>query len=122
MVVLFNVLSYGENVLCPYPCQPWTIHAEDSAIRKLPNVPKKRLKKVDLLVIRTSKTGVLGISKPCHNCIALLQTQLPQKGYRLQKVYYSENGEIIETTLRKLSEEEQHMSRYYKERHMTTSL
>lgn len=117
MVVLFNVLSYGENVVCPYPCLPWTIHAEDTAIRKLPTLSRKRPRKIDILVIRTSKTGVLGISKPCSNCIHILQTQLPQKGYSLQKIYYSEEGEIKETTLRKLLQEESpHTSRYFKER------
>jgi cytidine deaminase len=125
MAVLFNVLSYGENMVClNRSClpseQPWTIHAEDAAIRKLPTLSKKRPKKIDLLVIRTSKTGVLGISKPCENCVMLLQHQLPEKGYRLQKIYYSEDGEIKVTTLRKLLTEDPHITRYCKERSTTT--
>lgn len=118
MDVHFNVLSYGENVICTHNTNElgWTIHAEDSALRKLPTYHKKRLKKVDLIVIRTSKTGVLGISKPCIHCIKLLNESLPNKGYSLQKVYYTDEGNVKQTTLKKLMDETPHLSRFTKER------
>lgn len=97
----------------------WTSHAEDNAIRKLPSLPRKRhLKKVDMLVIRTSKTGLLGSSKPCIHCLMLLQNKLPDKGYKLQNVYYSDQeGNICQSTLRGLFKDEHiHMSRYYRDR------
>ncbi len=94
---------------------PWTIHAEDAAFRKLPSLPRKRLKKIDLLVIRTSKTGVLGLSKPCTDCLNVLQ-KLPEKGYSLQKIYYSTRDGIEETTLKRLLEDDNHhISKYHKE-------
>lgn len=99
--------------------EKWTTHAEENAIRKLPMLPrKKHLKKVDLLVIRTSKTGVLGSSKPCIHCLMLLQTKLPEKGYKVQNIYYtSQHGDIHEATLKSLLEEDNiHMSRYYRDR------
>lgn len=99
-------------------CDKWTTHAEDNAIRKLPMMPrKKHLKKVDLLVIRTSKTGTLGNSKPCVHCLMLLQNKLPEKGYKLHTIYYTDKGEIHETTLRELlaDEDNLHLSRYYRE-------
>lgn len=97
----------------------WTTHAEDNAIRKLPSLPRKRhLKKVDLLVIRTSKTGLLGSSKPCIHCLMLLQTKLPEKGYKVQTIYYTDqHGDIHTATLNTLLHDENiHMSRYYRDR------
>lgn len=115
----FSVVSYGENMVRQASCNKWTTHAEDNAIRKLPVMPrKKNLKKVDLLVIRTSKTGMLGNSKPCIHCLILLQNKLPEKGYKLQTVYYTDTGGVIhETSLRALlaDEDNMHVSRYYRE-------
>lgn len=93
-----------------------TIHAEANAIMKLPKLPRKsHLKRVDLLVIRTSRDGSLGCSKPCINCVQLLSEKLPDKGYSLHTVYFStRDGEITATTLQRLKEEEAHVTRYYK--------
>lgn len=113
-----NLLSYGENMI-KAANDKWTSHAEENAIRKLPVLPrKKHLKKVDLLVIRTSKTGVLGSSKPCIHCLMLLQTKLPEKGYKIQNIFYTnQQGDIREETLKSLLEDENmHMSKYYRER------
>lgn len=63
-------LSYGP-----------TVHAEAAAVRKLGRMSTKRLRRVDLMVIRTSKTGVLGMSKPCAHCLYLLNRRLPSKGF-----------------------------------------
>lgn len=111
------MISYGENMI-RLGSDKWTMHAEDNAIRKLPTMPrKKNMKKVDLLVIRTSKTGTLGNSRPCIHCLMLLQSKLPEKGYKLQSIYYSDVGGIIhETSLKALLEDENaHLSRYYRE-------
>ena len=96
-----------------------TVHAEDTAIRKLPFLPKKkRLIKIDLLVIRTSKTGLIGNSSPCVHCLLLLQQKLPQKGYILQDIYYSNAaGCIIRSDLESLlTREDLYYSRFYKKR------
>ncbi len=92
-----------------------TIHAEHDAINKLPT-NNKRLKSVNILVIRISNTGILGMSKPCENCIKLMNTLPQQKGYKINKVFYSDSfGIIIKTTLNKLmNENNNHVSKFYK--------
>lgn len=118
MGVPLNVLSYGENHYKPGDAYFKSVHAEDHAIRKLPPLPrKKRSVKIDLLVVRVSKSGVVGNSKPCLHCIELLATALPKRGYVLSKVYFSNDKGDIEMC--KFSElvhsENKHISRFYKE-------
>lgn len=96
-----------------------TSHAEENAIRKLPTLPRKsRLKKVDMLVIRTNREGLLGSSKPCANCIWLMANKLPEKGYTLNRVYYSETGGSISCIpFHRLAQDDDcHVSRFYKGR------
>ena len=95
-----------------------TIHAEHDAISKLPNRNKKSLKKINILVIRTTKTGKLSSSKPCYNCIMDMLHIPPKRGYRINWVYYSNEDESISRI--KLSElynsGDYHYSAYYKYR------
>jgi len=113
---IFKALSYGTNT---YDSSRGvnSIHAEANAIMNLPPRPiKKHLKKIDILVIRTSGTAKLGISKPCAKCLIDL-SNLPQKrGYIVKNIAYtSHDGNIINTTLKKLiSSDEHHISRFYK--------
>jgi len=76
------------------------------------------------MVIRANKNGSLGNSKPCIHCIICLYKQLPEKGYILDTIYYSNReGILIETTLSALLKEDTyHMSRYYKERNMALKM
>ena len=79
----------------------------------------RTLEKVNILIIRVSATGVLGISKPCLKCMVDLNTLPPKKGYIIDKVSYSTLSETIEhTTLNKLTLEvingNYHMSKYYR--------
>lgn len=95
----------------------WTIHAEDAAVRRLPSLPKRRhLKRINLMVTRTSKTGNWGNSKPCLHCILMLTSRLPVKGWSLASIYYTDsNGDIMETSLQELSDDlSPHMSVYYR--------
>lgn len=93
-------------------------HAEANAIAKLPPRPrnKKHLLKVNILVIRTSQTGKIGISKPCIKCILDMMTLPIKKGYIIKNILYSnEFGTIETTTLDKLINERKfHVSRFYR--------
>lgn len=94
-----------------------SIHAEHHAILNLPPLPKKHhLKKIDMIVIRTSKTGLLGMSKPCINCVFKMYTMPKEKGYRICNVIYSDNnGGFVSTTLEKLlHDSEVYMSSFYR--------
>ena len=65
-----NVLSVGINYYKSSRTDCST-HAEINAIDKLPTLKRsKRLVRIDILVIRTSASGVLGMSKPCSKCIS----------------------------------------------------
>jgi len=93
--MFIKVMSYGENRpnwtrgTCP------TIHAEDDAMQKLPQ-NKKRLKRVNLMVIRANIGGTVGNSRPCIKCTDILFKKLPLRGYILDKLYYtSKGGELV---------------------------
>lgn len=108
------VLSYGENIAKTGAVA--SEHAEENAMRKLPALPRKRhLKRVDLMVIRTSAAGTLGSSKPCTHCVGRLCRDLPKKGYQLDRVYFSEmGGAVTGCPMRALiTDENAHVSRYY---------
>ena len=111
-----TLLSYGINTMGdPDGLKPG-IHAEHDAIRKLcPLKKKKKLENIDILVIRLSKKNKLHLSKPCNNCIYTMKT-LPNKlGYNIKNIFYSdENGNIIKTNLRELSNEEKYYTKFYK--------
>lgn len=110
-----HVVAYGENNYVGHGGS-WTIHAEDAALHNLPTLPKKRhLKRINLIVTRTSKSGNWCASKPCMHCILALMNKLPSKGWQLDTVYYTEPGMIVETSLKELrSDDNPHVSMYYK--------
>lgn len=111
-----NVVSIGANKKMVQDKLP-NIHAELDAICKLKDNKSKKMETVNLLVIRTSMNGILGNSKPCIHCLISLGMIAPRKGYKIEKVYYSDpNGEIIKKNLNELMEDEAHLSRYFKER------
>jgi hypothetical protein len=75
-------------------------HAEMDVIRKIrhkKNVPAK----VDLLVIRLSKTGILGESKPCYHCMECLR----DSNLGIQNIFYSTaDGKIVKETFSEMKE------------------
>ena len=76
---------------------------------------RKKLETINLLVIRLSRTNKLQSSKPCSNCIKIMNIIPEKKGYKIQNIYYSDSeGNIIKTTLNNLEKDEKHYSRYYR--------
>lgn len=93
-----------------------TIHAEISVFNKLKTIESKKCKKINILILKVSNTGLISNSKPCLKCIEAM-TMLPiTKGYMIRNVFYSDNnGNIIKNTLYNLvNDENKHLSRYYK--------
>lgn len=72
-----------------------SIHAEHDALKKLLAIKSKE-KKVDLIVIRLSKTGILGPSKPCELCINRLNNVCKKKNIIINNVFYSSDSSNIE--------------------------
>ena len=80
-----------------------TTHAERDAISKLPFRKSKKCKKINILVIRTTKIGTLSNSKPCYHCIMDMINITPKYGYKINNVYYStDDGSITKTKLSEL--------------------
>ena len=112
-----KIISYGMNKYTDVACISPTIHAEHDAILHLPILQKKRkLVKINILVLRFLQTYKLASSKPCIKCIHNM-IKLPQKkGYKIENVYYSENDEtIIKSNVNKLLDENNHhVTSYYR--------
>jgi cytidine deaminase len=73
-----------------------SIHAEHNAINKFIKINKYRRfvephEKIDIVVIRLSKSGAVGYSRPCRNCLLrMLNCEL-----RINNIYYtSADGSI----------------------------
>lgn len=92
------------------------VHSEHDAINKLkPLYRKRHLESVNILVVRLSKSNNLLNSKPCANCIQTMLTLPQKKGYCIKYVYYSnDNGSIVKTSLKKLSNQDLHYSSFNK--------
>ncbi len=99
----------GENSPRRMGSCPISTHAEMDVLRKIyksttiPNT-SKRIDKFDVLVIRISKTGKLGSSRPCFHCInSMMNTPIA----KIQYVYYSTNdGKIVREKLDTMLESE----------------
>jgi len=76
-------LSYGVNQNISFRSIPST-HAEMEAMKRIERW-KRCPKKVDLIVLRYTKNGVLGDSRPCYHCIAFLESSR----ININWVYYS---------------------------------
>ncbi len=109
-----SVHSYGENKP-KVSATAGTIHAEDDAIEKLPSLRRmRRLRRIDLLVIRANAGGTVGNSKPCITCIRALALKLPKKGYILDTVHYTDRGgSVISKKFSRLSLESPHIPKLY---------
>lgn len=81
-------MSYGTNYLVDiYDHQ--SIHAEHDALNKLKKNRTSRLRKINILVIRYTMTFELTTSKPCVLCLDKMKWMAFQKGYKVNKVFYS---------------------------------
>ena len=92
-----------------------TTHAEEDAIENLESKSKKNLENVNLVVIKTTKTGVLGNSYPCIHCLHAMVEKTYIKGYKINKIYFSNSeGEIeCHKLIDILYSRYQHVSSYY---------
>jgi hypothetical protein len=70
------------------------------------------LNNIDIVVVRLKNNGTYGNSKPCAACLNKLNMCAPVKGYRIRRIYYSdENGEIVKSTLEQLLNEPLYVSK-----------
>lgn len=71
-----------------------TIHAEVDAVKNLRNTITPI--KIDIFVFRTNKKATqLTMSKPCSNCLKFIHNNIYKKGYKLNRIYYTDfNGNL----------------------------
>lgn len=86
----------GENSpQYAYSWIPISTHAEIDALQKVKSEflrGKRRALRLDLMVVRLSKTGILNNAEPCHHCLK----QLQQASYvNIKNVYYSTSPNTI---------------------------
>ena len=84
-------LIHGTNDLHPTGFTRST-HAEIVALKKLLKWRNKP-KQLDLVVIRCSKSGVLGESRPCYHCLERL---MKEHKIVIRNVYYSTYNKEIQ--------------------------
>lgn len=111
-----KVYSYGFNQVR----KGRSIHAEVDAINNLPPIAKKKkLVKVNLLVIRMTRSGFkLAESKCCVKCCESIYKIPPYRGYTIDNVAYSREGNIVEDDhpINLLLDDNYHISVYYSNR------
>lgn len=89
-------LAFGTNSNDKFFHMP-SKHAEMDALRKLnyKNLPRT----VDIFVIRISKTGILGESRPCIDCLKMME----RSGLNIKYIYYStKDGTILRERFSKM--------------------
>lgn len=86
-------MVYAENIDKNIGNNPLSFHAERHLKYKVENNPKFPLNirdEYDYLVVRYSKNGVLGESRPCYHCIKALQGW----NIKIKYVYYSRSTNV----------------------------
>lgn len=92
---VLKLVSHGANGRLT---DKLTIHAEVDAMNHLP-YPKKRTKiitNIDILIIKATTTGELRNSAPCVHCLKSMYIMPRKLGYKINRVYYSNNNGEIE--------------------------
>jgi cytidine deaminase len=103
-------ITYGQNMTRDNQ----SFHAEHNAIQKLPNRYNRKLLPINIFVLKTTLTGIIGNSKPCAHCLAIMSSLPNKKGYRISNVLYTNSeGNIEKKKISELMNEELHYSRLY---------
>jgi tRNA(Arg) A34 adenosine deaminase TadA len=96
-----NLVAYGENNTRRCSKGLPSMHAEIDGLRRMKIYrainPKSTRESYDIVVIRFSKSGKLGISRPCLHCLRALYTS----NINIKHVYYSTGNdqEIVRESL-----------------------
>lgn len=91
-----NILAYGFNYYLKSNKFPFSLHSEINTINKY--YKKKMTKNIIkckkiLIIFKVSKTGVIGNSRPCQNCVNFILNNY--SNLNLNKIYYSNRENIL---------------------------
>lgn len=109
-----NIITYMFNSYYNSKVFPFSTHSEINSMTKyyrMANLSKSRPKLI-LIVVKISKTGVLGMSKPCYHCRIYMNNNYDN--LNLVKIYYSNKNELEELNISNLLDKNsQHLSAGY---------
>lgn len=101
-----KVLCYDSNVYFVSDTFPFSVHAEVQTIvryYKTRSVAKNKNKKA-VIVVKMSRTGIIGNSKCCLNCMRFIRNNIDN--LNIKKIHYSTIGNnLIELTQKDLIDE-----------------
>lgn len=82
-----EVLSYGFNYFLKADCFPFSLHSEINTINKFLKKRINHKSKKIMIILKISKTGCIGMSKPCKNCAKYINENYDT--LKLSNIYYS---------------------------------
>lgn len=88
-----KVLCYDFNIYFKSDSFPFSIHAEVQSIVHYYKSKSINKNKKALIVVKMSRTGIMGNSKCCLNCIRFIRNNIDN--LNLKKVYYSTEDNIL---------------------------
>ena len=120
--IVLKKSNIGTNSLNILINMKKSTHAEIDAYNKLKNnlnlKNKKKIRKlkfINLLVIRVNNNGDFCESQPCIHCLNFLNINILLKGYKLKYIYYStKEGFIKKRSFKDLLNNTNHISKGFK--------
>ncbi len=110
-----KILLYDFNIYFKSDAFPFSIHSEVQAITKYYKNRNINKHKKALIVVKLSRTGLIGNSKCCLNCMLYVRNNFTNLG--LKKILYSDSsGKLISLHKRDLVDEDFRPSKGFTQR------
>ncbi len=93
-----DILCYDSNIYFKSSSFPFSMHAEVQTIIKYHKSKILSRNKKALIVVKLSKTGIIGNSKCCLNCMRFIRNNF--NVLNLKKIYYSTDKDKLEQLTR----------------------
>lgn len=107
-----EIISYDFNVYYKSKSFPFSVHAEVQTIGKYYKAKSFSRSKKILMVAKLSRTGIVGNSRCCLNCMRFVRNNFDN--LNLKKIYYSSAGnQLIELGRDDLIDADFHLSKGY---------
>jgi cytidine deaminase len=88
-----KILSYSFNIYYKSDSFPFSVHAEIQSIIRLFRSRIRNKNKKALLVVKLSRTGIIGNSKCCLNCMKFIRGNMDI--LNMKKIYHSNANNVL---------------------------
>lgn len=105
-----KILSYGFNYFLKTNTFPFSLHSEINTILKYYKKPCNTKNKKILIILKITKTGLIGMSKPCKYCVHFIRNNYDN--LNLSEIYYSDRDEYGSPKLEMLKKEDLNYMNY----------